>query len=158
MAQQKRSTIAVDAAQVTAVGTGGDVRPRAVWVDGQRLDEPETREGQTGTVTVHDAAGLAVSIGGHGQDGATVRIGTALDAIEAGTIYRAEGSVEVTHGVEARIVDPPDRAAFATGSLTTTVWIERLVPAGSVDDLLRKGSAAPATSSGTVKATGKEEA
>lgn len=138
---QKRATTTVAAAEVAIYGLGGDVRPRTSWGS----DDPETREGTEGPVAVHAVTGAGVSIGGIGQDGATLLIGTPLETMEVGTIYRAEGRVEVTHKAQAKVLDIPGEPVKAIPSLLTEIWVERVVPVGSVEDLMRKGGgAAPA--------------
>lgn len=123
-------TLPVAADGVLIVGTGGEARTQAVWADGRATDAVQQRDG----ADLRRLTGVAVSVAGIGLDGASVTTTTALDEVSAGMVYRAEGSVEVT----MRAVGRPgfgDRGP--RGELVTSVYVERLVPAGSVMDLVK---------------------
>ena len=76
-----------------------------------------------------------------------------MEAMAAGTIYRAEGRVEVTHKADAKLLTIRNEPPKAIPSLQTEIWIERVVPVGSVEELMRKGGQPPAS---TAKREGGE--
>lgn len=143
MPEMSRLTLRPDPATVVAFGTGGDARTRSAWIDGKRSDQAVQREG----AEVRRLSGLAVSIGGVGLDGATVETLTPLDAVPAGTIFRAEGVVEVSVRAEGRPGYGDDAAP--RGVLAVTVFIERLAAVATAADLVAAQSAsAPAKRGG----------
>ena len=115
------------------IGTGGGGRTRAVYRDGERTEEVVEREGSA----VHRLTGVAVSIGGVGLDGAMVETSTPLETVDAGTIFRVEGSAELTVRADAR---PGFGDRGPRGVLSVSVYAQTLTPVGSVDQLLRGGS------------------
>lgn len=130
MADLSRLVVPVVAESCQLIGTGGVVRQRVNYVNGERSDEPFTRNG----AAVHKvSSGLVVSLGGVGLDGASVETTTPLEEIVAGTIFRPEGVVELSIRAEVRpgFGDGGPRAV-----LMPTVFIETLTPLGSVTELL----------------------
>lgn len=126
---------------VLAVGTGGVTRQRKSYVNGAASDEPVLRNG----AAVRRVAGLAISIDGVGLDGATVETTTPLETVEAGTIFKAEGEIEVSVRADAR---PGFNGGGPRGVLAVSVFIERLVPVGSAADLMRSPSTATKRAAG----------
>lgn len=135
MADLNALRIPASADDVLVVGTGGSGRTRSVWRDGAATDAVVERDG----AAVHRLSGVAVSVGGTGLDGAVVETTTPLDVVPAGTVFRAEGAVEVS-------VRSDVRAGFAgrgpRGVLVVTVYAQRLIPVGNVGDLVRQPASA----------------
>lgn len=133
MPELSKMTLAVDPTTVLLIGTGGTARTRAQYENGVKTDTNVQRGG----VDVHRLTGVAVSVGGTGLDGATVETATPLENVQAGSIFKAEGLTEVSVRAEGR-------SGFGSGSprgvLAVTVFIERLVPVGNANDLLRAGA------------------
>lgn len=132
MADIQTLDLPIKAEELTLIGTGGSARTRAVYVDGQRTGETVKTAGGS---DVHRLTGMAVSLSGHGLDGAQVETGTPMDDVPAGAIFRVEGECSVTVRAEGR-------AGFGGGGprgvLTVRVFAERLVPVGNVADLARQ--------------------
>lgn len=127
------------ASDVLALGTGGFARQRKMYVNGAASEDPVLRNG----AAVHRVTGLGVSVGGVGLDGADVSTTTPLGQVEAGTIFKAEGEVEVSVRAESRM---GFNGGAPRGVLAVSVFIERLVPVGSVNDLVRQASSPSAAS------------
>lgn len=132
---QIRVPVAPDA--VLAIGTGGGGRTRTVYRDGAATDEVVQREG----AAVHRLTGVAVSVAGVGLDGAVVETLTPLETVAAGTVFRVEGMAELAVRADAR---PGFGDRGARGVLSVSVFVERLVPVGSVDQVIRSGARKPA--------------
>ena len=115
------------------IGTGGGGRTRTVYRDGAKTDELVERDGSA----IHRLTGVAVSVAGVGLDGAMLETTTPLETVEAGTIFRVEGTAELTVRADAR---PGFGDRGARGVLAVTVYAQTLTPVGSVDQLLRSGS------------------
>lgn len=134
MAELSRMSYRPTPDSVLIVGIGGVARQRKSYVNGAASDDPPLRNG----AAVQRVSGMAVSIDGVGLDGATIDTSTPLGDVTAGTIFRAEGEVEVQIRADAR-------AGFNGGAprgvLAVSVYVERLVPVGSAADLLRTASA-----------------
>lgn len=137
--------------EVLVVATGGVARERAEYVDGERTGESVMRGG----AAVRRLTGMAVSVGGLGLDGAVVDTTTPLDEVEAGTIYRAEGEVEV--GVRAEAKPGFKAGDKPRADLAFAVFIERLVPVGSAMDLLRKGGGTAPVAAGAQSKDGESK-
>lgn len=133
MADINRLEIPARSEELLLVGTGGTVRTRAEFRDGQRTGETMKRGG----ADVHRLTGLAVSLAGVGLDGATVETASPLDEVPAGQIFRAEGEVSVAVRADAR---PGFGDSGPRGVLGITVWVERLTPVGDVAALLTKSA------------------
>jgi hypothetical protein len=132
MSDLSRLVVPVVADSCQLVGTGGIVRKRVAYVNGERSDEPFTRNG----AAVHKiSSGLVISLAGIGLDGAAVETTTPLEEIVAGTIFRPEGIVELSVRAEVRpgFGDGGPRAV-----LIPTVFVETLTPLGSVTELLAR--------------------
>lgn len=134
MPELSKMTLAVDPKTVLLIGTGGTARTRAHYENGVKTETNVQRNG----VDVHRLTGVAVSVNGAGLDGATVETGTPLENVQAGSIFKAEGLTEVS-------VRSEGRAGFAGGSprgvLAVTVFVERLVPVGNANDVIRSTAA-----------------
>ncbi|AAS03181.1 hypothetical protein AFC81_07805 [Mycobacterium avium subsp. paratuberculosis] len=130
MADIARLTLNVDPASVLLLGTGGTSRTRAAYENGVKTEANVQRGG----VDVHRLTGVAVSVSGTGLDGAVVETSTPLENVPAGAIFRAEGAAEVSVRAEGR-------QGFGGGSprgvLAVTVFVERLVPIGNANDVVR---------------------
>ncbi|MCH9668461.1 MAG: hypothetical protein K0U78_00925 [Actinomycetia bacterium] len=140
MPELSRVMLAVDPDSVLLISTGGTARTRVQYENGVKTDSNIQRSG----ADVHRLTGVAVSVNGNGLDGATVETATPLAEIKAGSIFKAEGLVEVQIRAEGR-------AGFGDGAprgvLATTVFVERLIPVGNATDVIR--TASPARRSGT---------
>ncbi len=84
---------------------------------------------------MHRLSGFAVSVNGVGLDGVTVETSTPLPEVPAGTIFKADGEVELTIRADAR-------AGFGAGAtprgvLSFGIYIQNLLAAGNAADLLR---------------------
>lgn len=145
MAEISRVVIPCRSEDVLIIGTGGAGRERPEWRDGERTGEPVRRDG----AAVHRLSGVSVSLGGVGLDGATVETTTPLESVEAGTIFRAAGVVEVAARAEAKPGYGQD--ARPRGVQVITVFVERLEPAGDITTLLR---ATPQTKSAAASQSG----
>lgn len=139
MAEMTRMVSAVPADQVMVIATGGEARTRLAYRDGQQTGETVQRDGGD----VRRLSGVSVSVGGRGLDGATVETATPLDEVPAGTIYRADGTVELTVRAEGR---SGFRGGDPRGVLIVSLYIERLTPVGNAADLLRAVPARKAAS------------
>lgn len=133
MPELSKMTLAVDPSTVLLIGTGGTARTRAQYENGVKTDTNVQRGG----VDVHRLTGVAVSVGGTGLDGATVETASPLENVQPGSIFKAEGLTEVSVRAEGR-AGCGDGAP--RGVLAVTVFIERLVPVGNANDLLRSGA------------------
>jgi hypothetical protein len=122
--------LVLDPNQVLAIGTGGGVRAQRAYRDGKATDEPVLVD----DAQLHKVTGLAVSVGGRGLDGAEVRTTTPLESVQAGVVFRAEGRCTLSVRADAR---PGWGDRGPRGVLAVTVYIQRLTPVGSVNDLLR---------------------
>jgi hypothetical protein len=100
---------------------------------------------QRGGVDVHRLTGVAVSVNGTGIDGATVETGTPLEDVPAGSIFRAEGVAEMSVRAEGR---NGFGNGTARGVLSVNVYVERLVPVGNANDVLRPRPATTSRRSG----------
>jgi hypothetical protein len=130
MPELSKMTLAVDPSTVLLIGTGGTARTRAQYENGVKTDINVQRDG----VDLHRLTGVAVSVNGTGLDGATVETATPLENVQAGSIFKAEGLTEVSVRAEGR-------SGFGDGSprgvLAVTVFVERLVPVGNANDVIR---------------------
>lgn len=132
------TTLSVDPTTTYVLALGGEARAKAAYgADGNRIEGAiAQREASDGTmIDVHTLTGVGVTIGDLGLDDARVSTGTRLDgAIKPGTIFCAEGRVEVSFRAEAkagyRRGEPP------RATLVTSVWVERLSPVGNAFDVL----------------------
>ncbi|WP_336671473.1 hypothetical protein [Tsukamurella sp. USMM236] len=130
MAELTSMVMPTPADQVFGVGTGGTAREKAAYVDGKRQDVAATwLDGSA----VHRLTGIAISVAGQGLDGAVVETTTPLENVAAGTVFRAEGHVEIRVRADGR---PGFNGGGPRGVLTVTVFIQRLVPVGAIDELL----------------------
>lgn len=91
MAELSRMSYRPTPDSVLIVGIGGVARQRKSYVNGTASDDPLLRNG----AAVQRVSGMAVSIDGVGLDGATIDTSTPLGDVTAGTVFRAEGEVEV---------------------------------------------------------------
>lgn len=128
--------IPADPAAVLLVGLGGAARERRAYAAGVATGDAVMRDG----IPVRRVTGLAVSVAGVGLDGAVVETTTALEEVSAGSIWRAEGAVELTVRAAA---SPGFGGGGPRADLVATIFVERLVPVGSVAQVLagpaRKG-------------------
>lgn len=131
MSDLSRMTLPVDAASVVVIGTGGEARTRKEYRGGEATGAMIQRDG----ADVHRLTGVAVSIGGVGLDGASVETTTGLESVGAGTVFKAEGVVEVSVRADAK---PGFGDRGPRGVLVPSVYVQRLVPAGSITELLAK--------------------
>ena len=130
MSDISRVTLSVDPSSIMLIGTGGTSRTRAAYENGVKTDSNVQRGG----ADVHRLTGVAVSVNGVGLDGAVVETGTPLENVPAGSIFRAEGLAEVSVRAEGR---PGFGSGAPRGVLAVTVYVERLVPVGNANELLR---------------------
>lgn len=133
MADLTTLRVPVPSELLLVIGTGGGGRTRTVYRDGAKTDELVERDGSA----IHRLTGVAVSVAGVGLDGAMLETTTPLETVEAGTIFRVEGTAELTVRADAR---PGFGDRGARGVLAVTVYAQTLTPVGSVDQLLRSGS------------------
>ena len=133
MADLTTLKVPVPSELLLVIGTGGGGRTRTVYRDGAKTDELVERDGSA----IHRLTGVAVSVAGVGLDGAMLETTTPLETVEAGTIFRVEGTAELTVRADAR---PGFGDRGARGVLAVTVYAQTLTPVGSVDQLLRSGS------------------
>ena len=133
MAELTTLRVPVPSELLLVIGTGGGGRTRTVYRDGAKTDELVERDGSA----IHRLTGVAVSVAGVGLDGAMLETTTPLETVEAGTIFRVEGTSELTVRADAR---PGFGDRGARGVLAVTVYAQTLTPVGSVDQLLRSGS------------------
>lgn len=135
MSDLSRLTLPIDSSSVLLIGTGGTSRTRVVYENGVKTDSNVQRGG----ADVHRLTGVAVSVNGQGLDGATVETATPLENVPAGGIFRAEGLAEISVRAEGR-------QGFGGGNprgvLALTVFVERLVPVGNANDVLRGATGA----------------
>ncbi len=141
MAELSRMTLPIDAGSVLLMATGGTARTKVAYENGVRTESNVQRAG----VDVHRLTGMAVSVGGQGLDGATVETSTPLEDVPAGGIFRAEGVAEVSVRAEGK---SGFNGNGPRGVLALTVFVERLVPVGNANDLLRAASGSRKTASG----------
>ncbi len=132
MADLTTLRVPVPVEQLMVIGTGGGSRTRAVYRDGAATGEVVQRDG----AAVHRLTGVAVSVAGVGLDGATVETTTPLEEVPAGTVWRVEGSAELSVRADAR---PGFADRGPRGVLTVTVFAQTLTPVGNIDQLLRGG-------------------
>jgi hypothetical protein len=130
MADLTTLRVPVPVDQLLVIGTGGGGRTKAVFKDGAVTDELVQRDG----AAVHRLTGVAVSVGGVGLDGASLETTTPLEAVTAGTVFRAEGSAELSVRADAR---PGFRDRGPRGFLVLNVYAQTLTAVGSVEQLLR---------------------
>jgi hypothetical protein len=135
MSEVSRLTLCVDPSTVLLIGTGGTARTRAAYENGVKTDSNVQRAGSD----VHRLTGVAVSVNGVGLDGAVIETATPLENVPAGGIFRAEGLAEVSVRADGR---PGFAGGAPRGVLAVTVFVERLVPVGNANDLLKGASAA----------------
>lgn len=135
MSDISRLTLCVDPSTVLLIGTGGTSKTRAAYENGVKTEANVQRGG----ADVHRLTGVAVSVNGVGLDGAVVETSTPLENVPAGGLFRAEGLAEVSVRAEGR-------QGFSGGSprgvLAVTVFVERLVPVGNANELLKGASSA----------------
>lgn len=127
----KTLTLTVDPKDLQLVGTGGEGRVKQEWKDGQPTG-PMLREG----ASVHRLTGMAVSLGGSGLDGCSVETSTPLEEVPVGSLWKVEGHATVTVRADA---SAGINGGAPRGNLVATVFVEKLVPIGSVTELLAKG-------------------
>ncbi|MCX8556207.1 MULTISPECIES: hypothetical protein [Mycobacteriaceae] len=125
--------VVLDPTQILAFGTGGAGRARRVYRDGAATDEPVLVDG----AQLHRLTGLAVSVAGIGLDGAEVQTTTPLDTVPAGTLFRAEGRCTLSVRAEGK---SGWNGGAPRGVLVVTVYIQTLIPVGSVTELAKAGS------------------
>ncbi len=130
MADLTTLRVPVPADQLMVIGTGGGGRTRAVYKDGAATDDVVQRDG----AAVHRLTGVAISVAGVGLDGATLETTTPLEQVPAGTVFRVEGTAEVSVRADAR---PGFSDREPRGVLTVTVFAQTLTPVGSIEQLLR---------------------
>ncbi len=133
MADLTTLKVPVPSELLLVIGTGGGGRTRTVYRDGAKTDELVERDGSA----IHRLTGVAVSVAGVGLDGAVLETCSELPIVQAGTIFRVEGTAELTVRADAR---PGFGDRGARGVLAVTVYAQTLTPVGSVDQLLRSGS------------------
>jgi hypothetical protein len=130
MADLARLTLPVDPGSLLLIGTGGTSRTRAAYENGVKTDTNVQRAGSD----VHRLTGVGVSVNGTGLDGAVVETATPLENVPAGSIFRAEGVAEVSVRAEGR---QGFSGGAPRGVLAITVFVERMVPVGNANSLLR---------------------
>lgn len=135
MSDISRLTLSVDPSTVLLIGTGGTSRTRVAYANGVKTEVNVQRGG----ADVHRLTGVAVSVSGVGLDGAVVETATPLENVPAGGIFRAEGIAEVSVRADGR---PGFAGGAPRGVLAVTVFVERLVPVGNANELL-KGVSGP---------------
>jgi hypothetical protein len=134
MSDISRLTLCVDPSTVLLIGTGGTSKTRVAYENGVKTDSNVQRGG----ADVLRLTGVAVSVNGVGLDGAVVETATPLENVPAGGIFRAEGLAEVSVRADGR---PGFAGGAPRGVLAVTVFVERLVPVGNANELLKSASA-----------------
>ncbi|SHS67846.1 Uncharacterised protein [Mycobacteroides abscessus subsp. abscessus] len=130
----------LDPAKLFLFGTGGVGRAQRVYRDGTATEEPVLVDGGT----LRKLTGLAGSYDGNALEGADFRSVTPMDSVPAGTVFKAAGRCTLSVRADAKSGFGPN--ARPRGVLALTVYIERLEPVGSVNDLVRQSSSGPAAS------------
>lgn len=130
----------LDPSRLFLFGTGGVVRAQRVYRDGVATDEPVLVDGGT----LQKLTGIAGSYDGNALEGADFRSVTPMESVPAGTVFKAAGRCTLSVRADAKSGFGPN--ARPRGVLALTVYVERLEPVGSVNDLVRQSLSAQTAS------------
>ncbi|MFT4044699.1 MAG: hypothetical protein QM673_16185 [Gordonia sp. (in: high G+C Gram-positive bacteria)] len=130
MADPTKVTIPISAHSLILFSGGGEGRVVREYEGGKPTGQ--NRKGPNGA-DLWRLNGVSPSLAGKGVEGAVVETTTPLEKLDPGTIFAAEGAVEMTVTAQAK---PGYGDSGPRGTLGVRIFVETLTPRGNIGALL----------------------